>query len=454
MCEESLMSDISENVAKEVSNASLYNEILNAYEAQETSIKIEYLSTKITYVSPVNFNESIKSPIHRWFPYKEGFSPSFVKKFLSEYCLKPNANVLDPFAGVGTTLLEGVNMGFNTYGFEVSPMSYFVAGTKLKDFDDNDLTDLKRWSMLFTDSNLTEVAQMPPNKTVISYFHHEVLTDLLRIKAFYKCIENQNVQALFKLAFLNCLERFSTHRKAGNGVKRKTRPSFNQSEKALGQIKLSIIQDLEKFVEDIVLSSRLGSSNLTKGSCLTESLYTENVKYDVILTSPPYANCFDYSKIYMTELWLGDFFVDAAGQKDFRQQSVRSHVHARWESRYFEYGLELVNKHIYNYLTTIKLWSNQIPIMLSGYFADMGYLLNILSKKCNQGATIGLVVGNSYYGGLPIATDLLISMLGRQFGFETLKISVYRNIVVSSQQFSHALDKKFMRESLVIMRKI
>ena len=48
------------------------------------------------------------------------------------------------------------------------------------------------------------------------------LDALLRLKAFYLSVPLLQVRGLFKLAFLNCLEKFSTHRKAGNGVKRKT----------------------------------------------------------------------------------------------------------------------------------------------------------------------------------------------------------------------------------------
>ena len=38
-----------------------------------------------TYHTPVNFEEAMQCPIHRWLAYKEGFSPSFVKEFI----LKP-----------------------------------------------------------------------------------------------------------------------------------------------------------------------------------------------------------------------------------------------------------------------------------------------------------------------------------------------------------------------------
>ncbi len=83
----------------------------------------------------------------------------------------------------------------------------------------------------------------------------------------------------------------------------------------------------------------------------------------------------------------------------------------------------------------------------------MGRLLSLLSERCPSGAVVGLVVGNSYYGSLPIATDLILTMIGRRYGFIPEKIDVYRNVVVSSQQFTKARDRKYMRESLVVLRK-
>ncbi|MCC2548534.1 site-specific DNA-methyltransferase [Hymenobacter sp. BT175] len=437
-----------------ISTSALYKEIIAAYEAEEAKVEVESVFGKVTYASPVNFRESMLSPRHRWFPYKEGFSPSFVQSFLKDHAPRAVQNVLDPFGGVGTTLIESSRLGLNAFGFEVSPMSHFIASTKAAGFDALDLVSLDAIVEDFQQSELQLVAPSPENDTVISYFEPAYLSALLRLKAFYIALENPKVSALFKLAFLNCLERYSTHRKAGNGVKRKTKFAYAGSpESPIEQIRNTVLNDLRVFRKDLAQEPAVKPFQLTLGSCLDESLYPDGIQFDAVLTSPPYANCFDYSKIYMVELWLGDFFLDKSSQKEFRAQSLRSHVHARWADRHTTYGSELINNQVFEFLSTQKLWSNQIPSMLAGYFADMGYLLHLLSSRCSPGAPIGLVVGNSYYGSLPIATDLILSMLGRQHGFEPIKISVYRNVVVSSQQFTRATDRKYMRESLVILKK-
>lgn len=440
---------------EEATTATLpYRHITAAYEEEEAKVPVNYLFDRVTYDSPVNFRESMQSPRHRWFPYKEGFSPSFVRSFLQQYAPDTTQNVLDPFGGVGTTLLESSRLGLNAYGFEVSPMSHSIAQAKGASFNAQDLAHLDTCLAAFRTAPLLQAAPAPDNATVVSYFEPAYLEALLRVKAFYLAIEEPKIRQLFKLAFLNCLEKFSTHRKAGNGVKRKTSLAYAATlETPLEQLRHTVLGDVQRFRIDLTVEPELKPFHLTLGSCLEAENYPADVRFDAVLTSPPYANCFDYSKIYMVELWLGDFFTEKQSQVDFRAQSIRSHVHARWAARHNTYGSALVNGPIYDYLKVQPLWSAQIPGMLVGYFADMGYLLHLLAERCNPGAVVGLVVGNSYYGSLPIATDLILSMLGRQHGFEPVEINVYRNVVVSSQQFTRAPDRKYMRESLVVLRK-
>jgi hypothetical protein len=62
-------------------------------------------------------------PIHRWVPWIAGFSAPFVQDAIEAYLPRGSRNkqlVLDPFAGVGTTLIEAVKAGCNTTGYSPS----------------------------------------------------------------------------------------------------------------------------------------------------------------------------------------------------------------------------------------------------------------------------------------------------------------------------------------------
>src|SRR5436189_5745171 len=73
----------------------------------------------------VSFQTNKTAPIYRWVKYKEGFSADLVKYFLNEYAEKPG-NLLDPFAGSGTALFAGQELGWNTFGIELLPVGTFI----------------------------------------------------------------------------------------------------------------------------------------------------------------------------------------------------------------------------------------------------------------------------------------------------------------------------------------
>jgi len=68
------------------------------------------------------FGENKNIPLHRWVPWIAGYSATFVDGVISAYLGKrKKALVLDPFCGVGTTLLQAVLRGYDAIGFEINP---------------------------------------------------------------------------------------------------------------------------------------------------------------------------------------------------------------------------------------------------------------------------------------------------------------------------------------------
>lgn len=79
------------------------------------------------------FARNKELPLHRWVPWVAGCSADFVPDCLDKYLpqtRKSRSWVLDPFAGVGTTLVEAYLDGRNVVGFEINP--YAALATRLK----------------------------------------------------------------------------------------------------------------------------------------------------------------------------------------------------------------------------------------------------------------------------------------------------------------------------------
>lgn len=82
--------------------------------------------------------ENKMRPVHRWVPWIAGFSAQFVEDAVQTFLPKQSRNralVLDPFAGVGTTLVEALRAGCNTIGYDINAFAVLAARAKIDCID-------------------------------------------------------------------------------------------------------------------------------------------------------------------------------------------------------------------------------------------------------------------------------------------------------------------------------
>jgi DNA modification methylase len=430
------------------SNQEEIESIVAFYQEFESKHPIKVINQK-QFNTPVNFKQAKLFPRHRWYTYKEGFSPQFVEDFINRFATTSKNIVFDPFGGIGTTVLQGSMLNYQSFSNDINPLSNYVALVKTDSYTKKDIIELNLSFENLIQTDLKLKSKPPINETVTSYFTSETLDSILKIQNWIYALESNKIRNVFSIALLTILESLSTHKKDGNGVKKKK--SINQIF-TVSDIKELIGKQINLFIVDIETTSIKIKPVIQHQSSFEE--YTLKQKADLVITSPPYANCFDYSKVYLVELWFGGFFKNIIDQKLFRQSSITSHVHYKWEKRHGDFGHELINNQIATYLVKQNLWDKKIPNMLVGYFSDMGKVLYEMIPNLNKNATIGIVVGNSVYGGLPIATDILLAQIAIKLGFELMGIESYRTLTSSSQQLKimRENDKKYLRESLIILK--
>lgn len=110
-----------------------------------------------------NFVFSSRYARHRWFNYKEGFSPVLVEKLFDEYGLKKGDVVCDPFCGAGTTLAVAKSRGMHSIGFEVNPFAAFITKVKTENYTKKDIEVFKKYISDLEGLNIDENLPMPDN---------------------------------------------------------------------------------------------------------------------------------------------------------------------------------------------------------------------------------------------------------------------------------------------------
>lgn len=440
------------------------------YETLEAKRNVNYLyatdsSVKIQQIingAITNFTTSLRYPIHRWYYYKEGFSPKLIENLVKDVSSKAKCVVIDPFCGGGTTPLVCMYQSIPSVGLEVNPFSSFLSKVKTRKYEEKDLKLFQNYiERMKCISGKPGIAR-PKISMIDKLFDSYILDELLLFKEFILSVPDNKIKDLLMFGWLAILEDLSNYRKAGNGLKLKSplhrkilldkflqRPTIVRN-KLMAQYRM-MMEDLQKsiqnqdVIEPVIHDPSISALDMS-------SVIPENSVFMSIF-SPTYANCFDYCEIYKVELWMGDFVKSYSDLKVLRQRSIRSHLNRELGNpTYHNSALE----EIISYISDKKLWDKKIPLMLRGYFEDMYQVFKAHLSVLKDGGKIVVVVGNSAYGGVVIPTDLIFCEIAESIGFKVISIDVVRPEVTSSQQFKILKEKginRYMRESVIYLEK-
>ena len=176
----------------------------------------------------------------------------------------------------------------------------------------------------------------------------------------------------------------------------------------------------------------------------------EEARYSAVITSPPYPNRHDYTRVFGVELMLA--FLDWEGTRKLRYQSFQSHPESHPirpnTNGYFEPLL------LTETLARIakKTKEHRIPDMLRGYFLDMYLSLREINRVCSENARIAFILGDARYYGEDIPVGELTAEVGEETGLLCEKIIVARYRGNSAQQMGK-YGRRRSPETIVVFRK-
>lgn len=423
-----------------------------------------------------------KLPFYGWFRYKEGFSEPFVSYVLNHILKDEKPGILlDPFSGVGSALFAARVKGWQTKGIEVLPVGIYATEARLV----ADRVDVARFRAL-----TKEIVQI----NFIEYYNPSYKMKHIAITrgAFPEAEEQQLVgyisycqeyiadkdsKTLFLYAAMCVLEEMSYTRKDGQYLRWDARSGRSQGESSFNKGRIytfreaienklkQMVSDLEEGCQQQALfeeePSEKPSANvyslpeLYEGSCLEILPLMDSNSVDAVLTSPPYANRYDYTRTYALELmYLG---CDEERVKYLRQAMLSCTVENKdkqdtLRSFYNEIGREVDFQNIENafqkqealqeilkilddYQAQNILNNPGIASLVCNYFYEMCFVIYELARVLKPGGTIVMVNDNVRYAGEEVPVDLILSALAERFGLTTKRIwTLGRGKGNSSQQ--------------------
>lgn len=361
------------------------------------------LSSKPELGEHATFVPNKAEPVYNWLYYKEGFSKQLVNWLLDLFQVKEGSLVLDPFCGVGTTLLACKQRGVNAVGYDVQPAAVFASRVKTRNYD---ISQLKQQSKELLKKKFVRMERkFPP--LFYKAFSKYALEDIAFFDGEIKRMDES--ADFFLLALINAAIKCSYAWKDGAVIKirKAPRPPLRVM---LRKIIYRMIRDLESFEAKPV-------------QCVVEmkdarQLDLEPEIIDAVITSPPYLNNIDYTKVYEIE----NYFLG------YPKPPLRSFI-----------GFSDVDEF------------SELPPSARPYFTDMKKILYGLYSACKNDAKLAVVVGNGYVDSMIVDSDLILAGLAEGMGFRVDRIFVVNERFALEERTK---KKGVLRESIIIMEKI
>lgn len=425
----------------------------------------KYVDYTEEYDRIMQFGKNKSTPVHRWYPFVEGYSKEFIQSIVEEQKYIPE-KCLDPFSGSGTTSLELQQTGIHCIAFEVNPFMYTLSKTKINSPKYQPSEILKHIDIMqsFIENVLnpsisfeTQFNTLIEGKNKKKWnLNKTVYIAIEKIKLAISSIENNIYEDLYTIALASLLPDISNVYRNGKCLSYKNNWEENKYKQSVIFKQFFDIL-IKKFVPDLqnLKFNRTvdNSENIYCGDCL--GLIHDKIEdnsIDLVITSPPYLNSRDYTDSYMLELRTLGYVKNHQEVKNLRNKTLKSHVQIK-------YGNDIDNNNTLVQRTIRKIdeksygiekWNNQIPMMIKSYFNDIEDLFNGLYSKIKPGGKIYFNVSNSAYYNVLVNTLNISANIAESCGFDVLEIRKARYLKSSPQQKD---EIKNLLEGIIVLEK-
>lgn len=376
------------------------------------------------------FTDNMKLPVHRWFKYSAGFSAEWVEEIIAKEKKTDKINILDPFAGSGTTLLAAESCGAKCAGFETHPFVHRIASIKLNwDTDSENLREKYKAVLDFAESSTPE-SELQANPLMKKCYSEENLFKLDNIKNAYLKLSDKN-DRLWDIVWLGITGILRKCSSAGTAQWQYILPKKKKAR--VSDAYNAFRANMEQIVSDIKYV-KYKNWKKTASIFLTDSRSPEfdlEEKFNLVITSPPYPNNYDYADATRLEMTFWGYI---EGWKDL-QSTVRQYLirscsqHSAAEKLTLSQILENeFVKPIYkdlskacNELAEIRLTKGgrkTYHTMAAAYFFDLAKVFHSLRPICENGSRLCFVIGDSAPYGIYLAVDDWLGKLAIAAGFK------------------------------------
>ena len=382
--------------------------------------------------------------------------------------------VFDPFMGSGTTGVVGRELGVNVIGNEVNPFLLKICKAKMDSYNSVDSKKL-----LLVAKKMLERASTKWKNADISE-EHPLLAQCYPIDNLKKLVTLRNLLAEKELTpmdqekyfFVILTKCLLSSAQVGINVPYVNWSAVKSPKETLAEFRknLMIVHD------DLMTASKIANdeaiAEVFSHDSRNENKEIETAGVNMVFTSPPYLNNFDYGEALKVFLYFWGMARNwdeinerirrisvTSATTYYKESSLLSKSYEAILGREFtkkvpDASFEIIHKAglIRKRIANRKTAAKSFDLLTLLYFKDMFHVLKELKRVLKEQSLCFMVVGDSAPYGVHVLTDSILGEMALEMGFSSFTLSPLRKRGLKWRTLRYR-HKRSLRESLLILRR-
>lgn len=368
---------------------------------------------------------------HGWMRLTPAYSVKVVEELLAVHPGDP-AHVLDPFCGTATTALCAAGRGYAATTVEINPFLVWLAATKTAHYSAVTLQAARHAcaeTLALLKKRSFRSMPEPPIHNIARWWNEPARAFLCRLRAAIEqaTATDSPERSLLLVAFCRTLIALS------NAAFNHQSMSFrndDQAERELPADLPGLFQDDVSHILTSAMHASTGEISIIQGDA--RALGQLNDRFDLVITSPPYANRMSYIRELRPYMyWLGYLQCGRdAGELDWHAiggtWGIATSRLADWQPD----GISWVPAWLGPILSAIAHTDNANGRLLANYIAkyaeDMWRHFAGLSGIMAPGGCVHYIIGNSTFYSTLLPTERLYADMLAELGFTNIRMNPIR----------------------------
>jgi hypothetical protein len=372
-----------------------------------------------------------KSGRHGWLRLTPAYSVKVVEELIVGR--KKARHIFDPFCGTGTTALSAAYHGHEAVTTDINPFLLWLAQAKTAQYSSANIAsarDACASALTLVHRQAVEPVSAPPIHNIERWWSKRALDFLRLLRAAISKVteEHSDERKLLLVAFCRSLIGLS------NAAFNHQSMSFKDD----GQLDIEIDIDFPNaYAQDVAFilqgasENPSGTAHVVLGDSRNPSEAVEG-KFDLVVTSPPYANRMSYIRELRPYMyWLG-FLSNGrdAGELDWTAIGGTWGIATSRLTEWNRSAEHFNSKRLARVLDEIAHADNRSGVVLANYvakyFDDMWAHFQGLVPVLAPAAELHYIVGNSTFYGAVVSTELLYAEMLEALGFSEIECRAIR----------------------------